>query len=180
MNDKYSDEYYIGLICNGEFNSIPDITIGELFENFFDNINYNVVKENGIYVDFTGEATCDDDPCQILIRFKISEDGNEFEIDKILVDEEELDDEEILDLLDDIAYVCGATFEDDEYNYCESCTSEDCSNCSKRLNQDDDTEEDQYDGYSLDDEEDMDDYDDDYDDNDDEDEFDENDDGNND
>lgn len=159
MNDKYSDEYYIGLICNGEFNSIPGITIGELFENFFDNINYNVINENDVYVDFTGEATCDDNPCQILIRFKISDDGNEFEIDKIVVDEDELSDEEILDLLDDIAYVCGATFEDDDYNYCESCTSEDCANCTKKY-QADDEEEDQYDGYSFDDEENMDDYDD--------------------
>ena len=162
MNEKPSDEYYIGLICNGEFNSIPGITIGELFENFFDNINYNVISEKNTYVDFTGEATCDDQPCQILIRFAISSDGNEFEIERITVDEDELTDEEILDLLDDIAYVCGATFEDEEYNYCDSCTSEDCSNCSKKNQYDDENEddEDQYEGYSFEeDDEDYDDYD---------------------
>lgn len=162
MNEKPSDEYYIGLICNGEFNSIPGITIGELFENFFDNINYNVIGGDNTYVDFTGEATCDDEPCQILIRFVISSDGNEFEIEKITVDEDELTDEEILDLLDDIAYVCGATFEDDEYNYCDSCSSEDCSNCAKKNQFDDDeSDEDQYEGYSFEeDDDDTDDYDD--------------------
>jgi len=159
MEEKYSDEFYIGVICNGEFNSIPGMSIGELFENFFDNINYNVVKEDGIYVDFTGEAICDNEPCDIVIRFKILDDKEEFEIDKIMVNEEELNDDEVLDLLDDIAYVCGATFENDEYNYCDSCTSGDCSNCSKKdLYDDDDGDEDQYEGYGFED--------DDYDDND--------------
>ena len=44
--ENITDDKYIGLICNGEFNAIPDFKIGELFESFFDNINYNVVKEN--------------------------------------------------------------------------------------------------------------------------------------
>ena len=75
IENKISLEgYYIGLICNGEFNAIPDFKIGELFESFFDNINYNVVKEeNATFVDFTGDATCDDEPCTILIRFKVNE-----------------------------------------------------------------------------------------------------------
>ena len=157
MEEKYSDEFYIGVICNGEFNSIPGMSIGELFENFFDNINYNVVKEDGIYVDFTGEAICDNEPCDIVIRFKILDDKEEFEIDKITVNEDELNDDEVLDLLDDIAYVCGATFENDEYNYCDSCTSGDCSNCAKKGLYDDD-EEDDLEGYGYED--------DDYDDND--------------
>ena len=44
--ENITDDKYISLICNGEFNAIPDFKIGELFESFFDNINYNVVKEN--------------------------------------------------------------------------------------------------------------------------------------
>ncbi len=147
MEEKHSDEYYVGLICNGEFNSIPGMPIGELFENFFDNINYNVVKEKGTFVDFTGEATCDDEPCDIVIRFKILDNDEEFEIESILVNDDELNDEEVLDLLDDIAYVCGATFEDDEYNYCDSCTSGDCSNCSKKDLYDEN--EDQFEGYNF-------------------------------
>ena len=43
MENIEGDEKYIALICNGIFNSIPDITIGELFENFCDNVNYNVI-----------------------------------------------------------------------------------------------------------------------------------------
>ena len=72
MNENVTDEKYISLICNGEFNAIPDFKIGELFESFFDNINYNVIKEEKqVYVDFTGEAICDDEPCTVIIRFKI-------------------------------------------------------------------------------------------------------------
>ena len=89
MKEENTDESYIGLICNGEFNAIHDFKIGELFESFFDNINYNVVREeNSIYVDFTGEAICDDEPCTILIRFKIDDSGDEFEVNKVKVNED--------------------------------------------------------------------------------------------
>ena len=79
--ENITDDKYIGLVCTGEFNAIPDFKIGELFESFFDNINYNVVREDEkIYVDFTGDAFCDDEPCTILMRFKIEPETEEFEI----------------------------------------------------------------------------------------------------
>ena len=125
--ENITDENYIALICNGEFNAIPDFKIGELFESFFDNINYNLVKEeNNIYVDFTGEAMCDDEPCTILIRFQVDENAEEFEIVEVKVDEDILDEDEVLDLLEDIAYVGGAVISDE---YCD-CGEEDCSSCS--------------------------------------------------
>jgi len=126
--ENITDENYIGLICNGEFNAIPNFKIGELFESFFDNINYNVIKENGkAYVDFTGDAMCDDEPCTILMRFEISDNGDEFEIVEVKVDEDVLNEDETLDLLEDIAYIGGAVIESD---HCCSCDSEDCSCCS--------------------------------------------------
>ena len=70
--EQITDDQYISLICNGEFNAIPDFKIGELFESFFDNINYNVLKEDEkVFVDFTGEAVCDGEPCTILIKFEV-------------------------------------------------------------------------------------------------------------
>lgn len=128
MNENVTDETYISLICNGEFNAIPDFKIGELFESFFDNINYNVVKEEKqVYVDFTGEALCDDEPCTVIIRFKIEDNVEDFEIEEIKVNGDVLSECETLDLLEDIAYVGGAVMEDD---YCSSCESGDCSHCS--------------------------------------------------
>ena len=129
--EDITDEKYISLICNGEFDAIPDFPIGELFESFFDNINYNVVKEeNIIYVDFTGDATCDDEPCTILIRFKINSSITEFEIVEVKVDDDILEEEEVLDLLEDIAYVGGAIIEDgcccEECNGEHNCNHEDC------------------------------------------------------
>ena len=95
--ENVADEKYIELICNGEFNAVPDFKIGELFESFFDNINYNVVKENGeAYVDFTGDAFCDDEPCTILIRFKIDSNVEEFEIELVKVNEDILDEANML------------------------------------------------------------------------------------
>ena len=124
--ENVADEKYIELICNGEFNAIPDFKIGELFESIFDNINYNVVKENGeAYVDFTGDAFCDDKPCTILIRFKIDSNVEEFEISEVKVDEDVLNDDEVLDLLEDIAYIGGAVISE-EYS---SCSEESCSHC---------------------------------------------------
>lgn len=137
--ENITDENYIGLICNGEFNAIPDFKIGELFESFFDNINYNVVKEKDtVYVDFTGEALCDDEPCTILIRFQIDDNVDEFEILEVRVNEDILNEDETLDLLEDIAYVGGAVVEDD---YCSACDSGDCSNCNQEDINDDNEED---------------------------------------
>ena len=125
--ENISDEKYIGLICNGEFNAIPDFKIGELFESFFDNINYNVIKEEEkVFVDFTGDAMCDDEPCTILIRFEIDKNVEEFEITEVKVNEDVLNEVETLDLLEDIAYIGGAVIESD---HCSCCDSDDCSHC---------------------------------------------------
>ena len=134
-----NDEKYIELICNGEFNAIPNFKIGELFESFFDNINYNVVKENEeVYVDFTGEAMCDNEPCKILIRFVIDENIEEFEIKQVKVDEDILNKTETLDLLEDIAYVGGAVLEDDD----DDCT-EDCATCDHKCHFDEENDDDE-------------------------------------
>ena len=139
MKEDITDESFIGLICNGEFNAIPDFKIGELFESFFDNINYNVVKDNEeVFVDFTGEAICDDEPCTILIRFKIYDNGDEFEINKVMVDEDVLSEDETMDLLEDIAYVGGAVLEDDEF--CDTCDSHDCMHCMHDCDEDEELE----------------------------------------
>ena len=138
--ENVTDEKYISLICNGEFNAIPDFKIGELFESFFDNINYNVVKEDEkVYVDFSGDAMCDDEPCTILIRFEIDSNVEEFEIIEVKVDEDILNEVETLDLLEDIAYVGGAVIESE---HCCDCDSGDCSHCGHDFEEDDQEDED--------------------------------------
>ncbi len=125
--ENITDENYISLICNGEFNAIPGFPIGELFESFFDNINYNVVKkEDEVFVIFTGDATCDDEPCTITIKFKVDSSVTEFEIIEIKVDDDILDEEESLDLLEDIAYIGGAILEDGCDCGCEDCGEHHC------------------------------------------------------
>lgn len=150
---KFAEEDCIALICNGEFDDVPGTPIGELFEEFFDNINYNVVKENDVFVDFTGDAFCDDEPCTILIRFKILEDLDTFEISEVKVNDEVLSEEEILDLIDDIAFISGAIMENDDY------CSHDCAHCASNcinaaIEVIDDEEDDGYDFEEDDDSED--------------------------
>ena len=142
---EIAEEECIALICNGEFDDVPGAPIGELFEEFFDNINYNVIKENDIYVDFTGDAFCDNEPCKILIRFKVLDDLNTFEIAEVKVNEDILSEEEIADLIEDIAFMTGAIMETDEY------CSHDCSHCSSNCpssmmaEDDEEVEDDDYD-----------------------------------
>ncbi len=146
--ENFAEEDCISLICNGEFDALPGYSIGELFEGFFDNINYNVIKEDEIYVDFTGEATCDEKPCLVLIRFKVEDGLENFEIVEVKVNGEILVEEEILDLLEDIAYVAGAVIDDE-------CDDDDCEHCSSHHHcHDDDCEDDEdFDDYYEDDEE---------------------------
>ena len=137
--ENVTDENYIALICNGEFDAIPDFTIGELFESFFDNINYNVVKiGEDVFVDFTGETICNDKDAKILIRFIADGENDEFAIVEVKIDNELLEEDEVMDLLEDIAFVAGtiydeenAIFEDEEH--------------MDNLNDIDDLEEDDYD-----------------------------------
>ena len=60
-----------------------------------------------------------------LIRFKIDSNVEEFEISEVKVDEDVLNDDEVLDLLEDIAYIGGAVISE-EYS---SCSEESCSHC---------------------------------------------------
>ena len=58
------------------------------------------------------------------MRFKILDDLDTFEIAEVKVNDEVLSEEEILDLIDDIAFISGAIMENDDY------CSHDCSHCS--------------------------------------------------
>ena len=109
-----TDENYIALICNGGFDVIPGISIGELFETYFDKINYNVVKENNkVFVDFTGLTLYDNKEENILIRFLINPNNEEFAITEVRVGNELLEEDDVIELLEDIEFV-GKTIIDDE------------------------------------------------------------------
>ena len=45
------------------------------------------------------------------------------------VNDDILNESEILDLLEDIAYVGGAVMEEDNFDYCDGCIDGDCANC---------------------------------------------------
>lgn len=110
-----TDESYIALICNGGFDVIPDISIGELFEAYFDNINYNVIREeNRVFVDFTGVTLYDKKEENILIRFLINPNNEEFAIVEVRIAGEVIDESDVIELLDDIEFVGKTIIEDQE------------------------------------------------------------------
>lgn len=143
--DNITDESYIALICNGEFDAIPNYTIGELFESFFDNINYNVVKEfDNVYVDFTGETICNEEDSEILIRFFADVKNNEFAIIEVKVNNEPLEEDEVIDLLEDIAFMAETMYEEENDLY-------------ENIDDDIDENEDYYDDFEEDDDDEDDD-----------------------
>ena len=79
----------------------------------------------------------------ILIRFKIDSNVEEFEIELVKVNEDILDEDEVLDLLEDIAYVGGAVISE-EYS---SCSEESCAHCAHHcgeyIDEDDDEDDDE-------------------------------------
>lgn len=104
MENNTDDAKYIALICNGIFNSIPDISIGELFENYCDNVNYNVIKnEYGVYVDFTGKCLFDGQASKLMIRFKVDYEKNVFGIIFVKLNDSLLDEETSIEVLEDMA-----------------------------------------------------------------------------
>ena len=113
-----TDENYIALICNGGFDVIPDISIGELFEAYFDNINYNVVKDGDkVFVDFTGITLYENKEENILIRFIINPNNEEFAIIEVRVAGKIIDESDVIELLDDIEFVGKTIIEDSDAIY---------------------------------------------------------------
>ena len=110
-----NDEEYIALICTGEFDAISKAKIGVLFENYFDNINYNVIKEdNDVFVDFTGDREIGGEIEHVVIRFIVYENVEEFEIYVVSVNNKFIDADETVDLLKQIASYSGFSFEGGE------------------------------------------------------------------
>ena len=126
-----TDESYIALICNGGFDIIPDISIGELFEIYFDNLNYNVIREGKrVFVDFTGTTLYDNKEENLLIRFFINPNNEEFAITEVKVGNQFLEEDDIIELLDDIEFV-GKTFLADKesiYNNTDDLISDENNN----------------------------------------------------
>lgn len=159
---KYPDNTYIAILLAANFSCIKGFRIGELLESFFDNINYNVVRTGTndpelVFVEFTGDAECDDEPCTVYIKFAItvlSTTKVDFKMVQIKVNGEELDHQETVDLLEDIAYAGGATFEEELFSgYKPSCTGETCAKCKHRCSDYDEFEDDYDDDEDFEDEE---------------------------
>ena len=113
--ENVNDEEYIALICTGEFDAISKVKIGILFENYFDNINYNVVKQDkDVFVDFTGDRDIGGEKENVVIRFIIYENVEEFEIYVVSVNDVFLNASETVDLLKQIASYSGFNFEGGE------------------------------------------------------------------
>ena len=149
-----SDENCIGLICNGEFNAIPGYKIGMLFESYFENINYNVISYNKEkYVDFTGDIVGDDKTYHVLIRFVIIEETEEFEIVKVKMDNDLLEDNEIIDLLEEIAIEAGAISQDDLDAYNDYFFGTEDKSLGDDNNDQEEYDDDDYDDYNPDDDE---------------------------
>lgn len=76
----------------GAFEDYPDETIDDLFSNFFDNGTWGKVSsdKNSVLVAYDGQKQMDGEQHDVQIQFLNKRDNEEFTIEKIVVDEEEL------------------------------------------------------------------------------------------
>ena len=92
----------VDTVKNGNLDVYPEKTVGDAFDDFFDDPRWFSYKSNGnTYVKFTGSCTLYDEPVKAKIIFLI--DGNEFRIDTCKIGEisvtSKSEMEEVLDVI---------------------------------------------------------------------------------
>jgi len=89
---------YISVVKEGTLNGFPDMTVGEAFENFFDDPEWESFEdEDGrIIVEFNGGCTWGGEDANCCIQFEVDEDGESFETYYADIDGDSLNDFEIV------------------------------------------------------------------------------------
>lgn len=96
---------YVDVVKDGMlYNISDDETVGEAFEDFFANPEWESFEtEDGeIIVEFNGECEFYGDEADCCIQFEVDEDGEEFEVVYIDIDGESMNDFEIVSILEAI------------------------------------------------------------------------------
>lgn len=93
---------YIAAVTEGTLNGFPDKTIGEAFDDFFDDPEWKSFtdEKDRIIIEFNGGCTWYDEEANCCIQFEVDEDGEDFEIFYADIDEETLNDFEIVEILE--------------------------------------------------------------------------------
>ena len=88
----------IASVKNGHLSGWPDVEIGDAFEDFFANTEWESFKEDGdTIVEFRGECTWYDEPADAKIQFTVEDD--EFEITHFRIGGETLNSIEMVAVL---------------------------------------------------------------------------------
>lgn len=93
---------YVELVKTGTLKSYPDETIGEAFEDFFSDGEWESFEsKKGMVVQFTGGCTYADEDVECVVQFLIDEDDEEeFELYTVEVEGEPISELEILGMLE--------------------------------------------------------------------------------
>lgn len=96
---------YVEVVQDGMlYNISDDETIGEAFEDFFDEPEWDTFESDKgkRIVEFNGVCEYYGDEADVCIQFEVDEDGEEFEVTYIDIDGESLNDWEIVEVLEAI------------------------------------------------------------------------------
>lgn len=93
---------YILAVTEGTLDDFSDKTVGEAFDDFFDDPEWKSFTDDKdrIIVEFNGGCTWHNEEANCCIQFEVDEDGEEFEIYYADIDEEVLNDFEIVEMLE--------------------------------------------------------------------------------
>ncbi len=96
-----ADEYVV-VVTEGELNDFSDMTVGEAFENFFDDPEWKSFEDDKgrIIVEFNGGCTWAGEAADCCIQFEVDEDSEAFEIFYADVDGIEFNNSEIYEMLE--------------------------------------------------------------------------------
>lgn len=94
----------INSVKGGTFYDYPDVIVEDLFNTVFDNTSWDEIPSNADYdlVEFTGTKSAYDH--EFLVHIQFIYDGNEFEVYRIMIDGEALDEYELFEFLDYIFF----------------------------------------------------------------------------
>ncbi len=97
LKDSGSDDEIIDIVRNGYFEELPEPTVGEAFEEFFDDPEWTsfTTNEGETAVEFNGVCALDGEDADCCIQFKVFEDGS-FETQYVEIDGEALTDEDVI------------------------------------------------------------------------------------
>ncbi len=93
----------VSIVKSGYFDGYDKYTVGALFNYFFSNPDWSLVKDgNDFQVSFGGGASMNDESVKIIMYFDVDKEAETFTVSKVYMDGEEQDSSVVFDWVEGI------------------------------------------------------------------------------